>query len=73
MKKLISLIRKFAKFFSILIIKDRSSNSPEKQLSTILNLLNIDVVFDIGANEGQFAREMREHGYSGKIIILCIA
>ena len=68
MKKLISLIRKFAKFFSILIIKDRSSNSPEKQLSTILNLLNIDVVFDIGANEGQFAREMREHGYSGKII-----
>jgi FkbM family methyltransferase len=68
MKKLISLIRKFAKFFGILIIKNSSSNSPEKQLSTILNLLNIDVVFDIGANEGQFAREIREHGYSGKII-----
>jgi len=68
MKIVIKLLRRVAKFFGLLIIKDRPSNSPEKQLSTVLKLLKIDVVFDIGANKGQFAREIRQHGYSGKII-----
>ena len=68
MNKIIKIIKSIAKFFGIKIIKDRPSNSSEKQLSTILNLLNIDVVFDVGANEGQFAREIRKHGYNGKII-----
>ena len=68
MKIVIKLVRIIAKFFGLLIIKDRPSNSLEKQLSTILKLSKIDVVFDIGANEGQFARGIREHGYSGKII-----
>jgi FkbM family methyltransferase len=67
-RKIIIIIRNIAKLFGILIIRDVSANSPQKQLSTILKLLKIDVVFDIGANEGQFAREIREHGYSGKII-----
>jgi FkbM family methyltransferase len=68
MNKIIKIIRSIAKFFGILIIKDRPSNSPEKQSSTILNLLNIDVVFDIGANEGQFAKNIREQKYQGKIV-----
>jgi FkbM family methyltransferase len=67
-RKIIILVRNIAKLFDILIIKDAPSNTPEKQLSTVLKLLKIDVVFDIGANEGQFAREIREHGYSGKIV-----
>jgi FkbM family methyltransferase len=67
-RKIIIIIRHIAKFFGLLIIKDRPSSSPEKQLSTILKLLKIDVVFDIGANEGQFAREIREHSYTGRII-----
>ena len=67
-RKIIIIIRNIAKLFGILIIRDTPSNTPQKQLSTVLKLLKIDVVFDIGANEGQFAREIREHGYRGKII-----
>ena len=67
-KKIIIIIRNIAKLFGILIIRDTPSNTPQKQLSTVLKLLKIDVVFDIGANEGQFAREIRQHGYRGNII-----
>jgi FkbM family methyltransferase len=38
------------------------------QLAKILQAHNINVVFDIGSNTGQFAIEMREFGYTGKII-----
>jgi FkbM family methyltransferase len=68
MKIIIKIIRKFAKLFGLLIIKDRPSNSPEKQLSTVLDLLNIDTILDIGANEGQFGKNIRDNNYKGKII-----
>jgi FkbM family methyltransferase len=38
------------------------------QLLQALNLFNIDVVFDIGANTGQFASELRSFGYKGQIV-----
>ncbi len=39
------------------------------RLQKILELYNINLVFDIGANEGQFALELRSHSnYKGKIV-----
>lgn len=38
------------------------------QLSAVLCSEEVDMVIDIGANEGQFAREIRQAGYTGKII-----
>lgn len=38
------------------------------RLMVALRTFNIDMVFDIGANEGQFAREIRVGGYSGQIV-----
>lgn len=33
-----------------------------------LEMADINLVFDIGANEGQFASEIRKYGYRGKIV-----
>jgi FkbM family methyltransferase len=44
------------------------SSNPYFQLCKALNEFNINVVFDIGANTGQFATELRSFGYKGKII-----
>lgn len=63
-------IRKVARSFGIEIARYRPSNSAAAQLAKALEVAGINVVFDIGANEGQFAREIREYGYTGKIVSL---
>lgn len=62
------LIRKIARNFGIEITRYLPSSIPSAQLAKSLEMAGINLVFDIGANEGQFAREIRENGYSGKII-----
>lgn len=41
---------------------------PESHLVTALQLFNIDLVVDVGANEGQFASDLRTRGYWGNMI-----
>jgi FkbM family methyltransferase len=38
------------------------------RIKTLLDRYQINVVIDVGANEGQFASELRRMGYQGKII-----
>lgn len=38
------------------------------QVIAAMQKVNIDVIFDIGANVGQFSSEIRRKGYAGKII-----
>lgn len=38
------------------------------RLKKYIDLLNINLVLDVGANKGQFARKVRNIGYEGKIL-----
>ncbi len=42
--------------------------SPSAQLARQLQVHGIDVVFDVGANIGQFAEQLRHAGYPGRIV-----
>jgi FkbM family methyltransferase len=37
-------------------------------LGSFLKSRNIDIVFDVGANVGQFAKSIRDEGYAGEIV-----
>jgi len=42
--------------------------SPDAQLGRILDHFGIDLVFDVGAHEGQYAKGLRMLGYRGRIV-----
>lgn len=46
----------------------RPERSESGRLATMLAHHGVDLVFDVGANMGQFARSLRRSGYPGRII-----
>lgn len=63
-----SIVKKLSRKFGVEIGRYRPYNSLPAQLVKALDLAGINIIFDIGANEGQFAREIREYGYAGRIV-----
>lgn len=45
-----------------------SLSNPHYQLLKALEKMGIDLVFDVGANAGQFGSEMRSAGYRGELV-----
>jgi len=62
------LIRKTLNKFGIDVHRFQSTASFEAQIVAAMRKVKIDILFDIGANTGQFSLEMREKGYSGMIV-----
>lgn len=63
-----NLIKKVFNNVGIEITRYHPSSSTAAQLAKALETSNINLIFDIGANKGQFARQTRNHGYKGKIV-----
>jgi FkbM family methyltransferase len=61
-------IKRIFNLFGLHLSKFNAFNVPAYQTVQALKAHNINVVFDIGANIGQFAIELREYGYMGKIV-----
>lgn len=61
-------VRNYLKKIGIDIVRYYSPFSPHSRIAKIFSIYNIDVVLDIGANVGQYAKRIRNMGYREKII-----
>lgn len=48
--------------------RHRPEASPEGRLASMLSGHAVDLVFDVGANTGQFAHSLRQSGYLGRMV-----
>lgn len=62
------MIRKITRLLGYELIKTKHHPTLQSHLANFFHDLNIDLVLDVGANNGQFANTLRSIGYSGRII-----
>src|ERR1700749_3400301 len=62
------ITKKIFQNFGILIRKYNAATSEELRRIKLLEHYNIDLVFDIGANKGQYATGIIDAGYKNKIV-----
>jgi FkbM family methyltransferase len=63
-----SIVKRAARHLGIDIRRYRPANSAWPQLISMLASHKVNLVFDIGANTGQFSQTLREHGFHGRIV-----
>jgi FkbM family methyltransferase len=62
------LIKNSAKHLGLSISRFPPSDNPPRMRKILMDEFQIDLVLDVGANEGQYAREIREFGYNGRLV-----
>lgn len=62
------ILHKFLRYLGLEVHRVNVLSNPHFQLCKSLSEFNVNVVFDIGANTGQFAAELRSFGYRGEIV-----
>ena len=63
-----ALIRRMFRATGLDVVRLPYPHSFEKHLQSLLRRLDVDCVFDIGANRGQFASTLRRIGFNGWIL-----
>lgn len=63
-----SFVRKLASHLGIEIAHPTSKGSDRAKLARLLLSRQVNLVFDVGANVGQYGRELRGLGYGGRIV-----
>ena len=61
------MIKRLARLFGYELINSEKQPALLTHLLRILKQCNVSVVLDVGANHGQFARDLRKAGYRGEI------
>jgi FkbM family methyltransferase len=61
-------VRRLLQSMGIEISRRTVHTSADLQLSRLLKYCDVDLVLDVGANAGQYASELRRHGYCGRIV-----
>ncbi|NWF36775.1 FkbM family methyltransferase [Mariprofundus sp. KV] len=62
------VIKKILRKFGVEVHRFSPASSPTAQLVASLQKFDIDLVFDVGANAGQFVTEMRDGGFEGNVL-----
>lgn len=68
LRMLHSVVKRTIRRLGFDICRYRPANSVGPQLMAMLLSHNVNLVFDVGANTGQFARSLREEGFHGRIV-----
>jgi FkbM family methyltransferase len=63
-----ALIKKAARYVGIELTRYAPETCESARLARILSFHQIDLVLDVGANIGQYAKHLRDIGYKGEII-----
>lgn len=66
--RLTSIIKKVLRHVGVEARRYGVQTSPDAQLGRILNHFGVDLIFDVGAHEGQYAKALRMLGYCGRIV-----
>jgi FkbM family methyltransferase len=61
-------VKRLFRQFGFDLIRFHPESSDDATLSAVLKHLGTDLVFDIGANKGQYGQSLRDVGYMGRVV-----
>lgn len=64
----VGIVKKFAASLGVDVRRYRHDNTEAGQLRMLFESYGVTTVFDVGANEGQYAMAVRQAGFSGRIV-----